>query len=581
MPESSLFIPRKFAGGDPDEHPFDGHISELVTQLLERHDSLILIMATGIAVRAVAPLLKHKHEDPGVLVIDEQGKHVISLIGGHSRRSNALASRIASLIEAEPVITTASDVSGIPAIDLIGQEFGWKLEGGANAARVAAAVLNGDPVGIYQDSGETDWAKDVFPPNVFFAEGPDALKRPECRGAILITHRRFGPEDRGLLQKAIVYRPRSLVVGLGFNRGATAQEIGRVVARVFVEWKLCRTCIRKLATIDLKADDPALAAFAQELGVPVECFSADSLRAAEFPSSPSEAVFRAVDLPAVCEPAALLCSGASSLIVPKVKRGNVTVAVAEAVLVRRGKLSIVGTGPGSPAQLTRRASEAIRECDVILGYKTYVKSLGNLTDGKRVIESGMRQELERTREAMDLAASGKRVALVSGGDPGVYGMSAPVFEILSEGSPAEFDIEVFPGVPALTAAAALLGAPLSQDFASISLSDLLTPWETIADRLDKAAQADFVIVLYNPRSRGRRHQFGEALNLIRRHRSGSTVVGIVRGAYRHDQQVHVTVLDNVRREEIDMSTVVIIGNSSTRSWGRWMVTPRGYRARYG
>ena len=193
----------------------------------------------------------------------------------------------------------------------------------------------------------------------------------------------------------------------------------------------------------------------------------------------------------------------------------------------------------------------------------------------------MRQELDRAREAIALAASGKKVALVSGGDPGVYGMSAPVFELLATETDRSFDIEVVPGIPAFCAAGALLGAPLSQDLACISLSDLLTPWETIVERLRKAAEGDFVIAIYNPRSKGRQDQLAQAVELILEYRSLATPVGLVKDAFREGEKVEITDLGRLLDLDIDMSTIVIVGNSMTSTSGGRMVTPRGYRAKYG
>ena len=266
---------------------------------------------------------------------------------------------------------------------------------------------------------------------------------------------------------------------------------------------------------------------------------------------------------------------------PKVKRGNVTIALARGEGAIRGKLFIIGTGPGNPRQMTLRAREAMRESEVVLGYKTYLKLVEELLVGKEVRSSGMCHELDRAQQAIDLAASGKRVALVSGGDSGLYGMAAPIFELLESDPFPPFDLEVIPGVPALCAASALLGAPLSQDVACISLSDLLVPQETIFKRLEAAAEADFVLVLYNPKSKGRSEILIMARERLLRHRLLQTPVGIVRQAYREGEEVLVTDLESLPEEKIDMSTLLVIGNSASRRAGDWLITPRGYKAKYG
>ncbi|HKK32779.1 MAG TPA: precorrin-3B C(17)-methyltransferase, partial [Desulfomicrobiaceae bacterium] len=200
---------------------------------------------------------------------------------------------------------------------------------------------------------------------------------------------------------------------------------------------------------------------------------------------------------------------------------------------------------------------------------------------KEVLSTGMRRELDRAVAAVDRAAQGRDVVVVSSGDAGVYAMAGLVLECVDrKGLFAEIECRIVPGIPALCAAAALLGAPLMHDFASISLSDLLTPWELIEQRLEAAAGADFVIVLYNPKSRRRTDQLARALTIIGRHRDGSTPVGIVRRAYRPDQSVMVGRLDEVNPEDVDMTTICLVGNSRTEQLGEWMVTPRGYFEKY-
>ncbi|MDA8188093.1 MAG: precorrin-3B C(17)-methyltransferase [Dehalococcoidales bacterium] len=245
-----------------------------------------------------------------------------------------------------------------------------------------------------------------------------------------------------------------------------------------------------------------------------------------------------------------------------------------------GKILVVGIGPGSPEHLTVRAREALAQSDVVVGYKTYVGLIKELLDGKELVSSGMRQEVARARKAVDLARLGKTVAVISSGDAGVYGMAGLVYEVAREVGWSLTSVEIIPGVSALNAAASLLGAPLMHDFAVISLSDLLTPWAKIADRLEMAAQADFVIVLYNPRSSKRTEQIVEAQRIVRRYRDGSTPAGIVNSAFREGQQIVVTDLDHMLDFDVGMLSIVLIGNSSTTTFDGLMVTPRGYERKY-
>ncbi len=250
-------------------------------------------------------------------------------------------------------------------------------------------------------------------------------------------------------------------------------------------------------------------------------------------------------------------------------------------------LYIVGTGPGATCHLTDAAKQAIAASDVIVGYDNYVELVRPLLEGKQVISTGMMQEVQRCREAIGLARAGKSVALVSGGDSGIYGMAGLVLELVEMDARQNPDtprlnVQVIPGISAVQAAAALLGAPLMHDFAVISLSDLLTPWDLIKTRLEAAARADFVVAIYNPRSKSRRTQIQEAQSILLVHRPADTPAGIVRNACRDGQTVVVTTLGQLLDHEIDMTSIVLIGNASSfiDAEGR-IVTPRGYAAKYG
>ncbi|AEF93474.1 precorrin-3B C17-methyltransferase [Desulfotomaculum nigrificans CO-1-SRB] len=233
---------------------------------------------------------------------------------------------------------------------------------------------------------------------------------------------------------------------------------------------------------------------------------------------------------------------------------------------------VVGLGPGNRDSFTAEALTAIREAQVVVGYHTYLNLIPDLIEGKEMVATPMRGEVERARQAVELAAAGKTVAVVSSGDPGIYGMAGIIIEVAGGRVP----VKVIPGVTAASAAAASLGAPLMHDFAVISLSDLLTPWETILKRLEMAAAGDFVIVLYNPRSHGRPNHINTARDIMLKYKAPATPVGIVRQARRGQEERTITTLDRMLDVEIDMLTTVIIGNSQTRVAGKYMLTPRGY-----
>lgn len=243
---------------------------------------------------------------------------------------------------------------------------------------------------------------------------------------------------------------------------------------------------------------------------------------------------------------------------------------------------MIGLGPGSSELLAPLASQALAESACVVGYGRYLSLIpGKLLDGKKIFSAGMKRETERAEAAVESALSGTDTVVVSGGDPGVYGMASLVLEMLEKrGLLDSLPFEVVPGIPALTAGAALLGAPIGHDFAVISLSDLLTPWEIIENRLEHAAQAGFVIVLYNPRSRNRPHLLAQALQVIGRHRPSETILGAVRQAYRDDCETLVTTMEEYDPESADMLTILYIGGPKTRAVGGNMLTPRGYASKY-
>ena len=241
------------------------------------------------------------------------------------------------------------------------------------------------------------------------------------------------------------------------------------------------------------------------------------------------------------------------------------------------KVTVIGLGPGGGADLTGRARAALEGCDLIVGYTAYIELVKPDFPEKEVLSTGMRREVDRCRAAVEAALTGKDVAVVCSGDSGVYGMAGLIYEVAQEYDPIE--IEVVPGITAACGGAAVLGAPLTHDFAVISLSDLLTPWEKIEKRLSAAAQADFVICLYNPSSRSRADYLARACDILLRDKDPNTVCGTVRNIGREGEEGKLLTLAQLRDTQVDMFTTVFIGNSQTKVLGGKMVTPRGYLQR--
>ncbi|MCE5312870.1 MAG: precorrin-3B C(17)-methyltransferase [Nitrospiraceae bacterium] len=532
---------------------------------------LIFITAAGIVVRAIAPLVKDKKTDPAVVVLDEKARHVISLLSGHLGGANSLAIEIAEFLCAEPVITTASDINGLVSIDMWAAENSLVIEDWEALPQVATKYLNNGMLLVYNETS-------ITLPSEF-----ESVKDPDFAD-LLITDKKSIHSEAGASKSRLYLRPMDLVVGIGCNSSTSEDEIESAVKETLENNNLSFMSIKCLATIDIKTSETGLVSFAEKFGLPIVSFSAQQLNSVAGIEK-SEAVFRATGAHAVSEPAALLASDSQDLLVRKQKLRNVTIAIARAAHQkkmnktkeeRRGTIYIVGTGPGSYEQMTQRAVDAIISADVVIGYGTYLAQIEDLLKDREVISTGMTQEIDRCRRAVEEASKGRLVVVVSGGDPGIYAMAGLVLELLKADA-ADIDVEVVPGVSAINACAALLGAPLMHDFASISLSDRLTPWELIEKRLDAAASADFVIALYNPRSMGRQEHINRAAKIIMRHRDPATPVGIVKAAYRENQEVIVTDLAHMTSHNIDMQTTVIIGNSRTTVFNNMMITPRGYR----
>ncbi|WP_329216028.1 precorrin-3B C(17)-methyltransferase [Streptomyces sp. NBC_01485] len=541
----------RLAAAWPDRtRVYDGPVGDAVRRAFAECEQLVCFLATGAVVRLVAPLLGDKASDPGVVCVDEAGRFAVSLVGGHGGGANELALEVGELLGAEPVVTTATDAVGIPGLDTLG----LPVEG--DVAGVTRALLDGEPVAL---DAEVAWP---LPP-VPFAE----------RGAytVRLTDRAVEPGEREVL-----LRPPSLVVGVGASKGAPVEEVLDVIEGALREAGLSARSVAGLATVDAKAAEPGIVAAASRLGVPVMTYSAGELAAVEVPN-PSAAPLAAVGTPSVAEAAALV--GGGELLVPKRKseRADGRPAMATCAVVRRpgrGRLAVVGLGPGARDLLTPRAHAELRRAAVLVGLDQYVDQIRDLLrPGTRILESGLGAEEERARTAVAQARRGQAVALIGSGDAGVYAMASPALAEASD----DIDVVGVPGVTAALAAGAILGAPLGHDHVSISLSDLHTPWEVIERRVRAAAEADLVVTFYNPRSRGRDWQLPKALSILAGHREPTTPVGVVRNASRPDGTSRLTTLAELDPAWVDMMTVVTVGNTATRNIAGRMVTPRGYR----
>ena len=528
----------------PFEH-VHGSAAAAVPERWGSVDGFVLFLATGAAVRIVAPLLTNKSRDPAVVCVDEGGRYAVALVGGHAGGANALACRVGGLLGAEPVLTTATDSAGRVALDTLP---GFVAVG--DVAGVTAAMLDGRAPRM---SNELDWP---LPADL---SGGDAPER------IVVTDRRVAAEPG-----VVALHPPSLVAGIGASTGAPAHAVSDLLDDALDGAGLARASIAEVATLDRKTSEPGLRA----LGLSMRGFTADALRDVPVPT-PSAVVADAVGTPSVAEAAALLAAGpGAELIVHKQANAVATVAVA-----RRagppGRLRVVGLGPGAAELRTPAAETAVRHAQVVIGYSPYVDACADLLQPhQEIVRSPIGEEVMRAKQGLAEAAGGRAVALVCSGDPGVYAMASITLELAVDAPGVE--IEVVPGVTSAHAAAAAVGAPLGHDFATISLSDLLTPWESIEARLRVAAAADFAVALYNPRSGRRTWQLDAARRILLEHRAPSTPAAVVTDASRAGERVQVTTLAELDPTEVGMTTCVLVGASTTRVVDGRVVTPRGY-----
>lgn len=556
---------------DADETFSD--VTSHLRALFQDNTTIIGICASGILVRALAPLLNDKRNEPPVVAVAEDGSVAVPLLGGH-HGANAIAKKIAAATGGTAAITTAGDLRLGVALD--DAPPGWRIANPELVKPVTAALLAGEDVVLDCEACDAHWLGGIR----FATNG---------KWRVLITNRKGATNAHTL-----VIHPPVLVLGVGCERGTDPEELETLAISTLDEAGLALESVACVASIDLKADEHAVQAIAARLGVPVRLFSATELEA-EAPrlKTPSEIVFREVGCHGVAEGAALATVGShGELIVPKTlaKRATCAVACAESPMDpiqpagnSNGHLAIIGIGPGTDNWRSPEASLALRSADTVIGYKLYLDQIADELVGKKRHDGTLGEEAKRTNLALELAAAGRHVALVSSGDAGIYALASLVFELIDQANDDRWNkisIDVVPGISALQAAASRVGAPLGHDFCAISLSDLMTPQAIVTKRLHAAAQGDFVVAMYNPQSKRRRHLLGVARDILATARPGTTPVVIARNIGRKNENVTVTTLAEFDVEAVDMTTLVLIGSSHTRTFqhsGRsWTYTPRGY-----
>ncbi len=512
-----------------------------ISRAFQLGHAIIGVCASGILIRAVAERLKNKRDEPAVVAVAEDGSSVVPLLGGH-HGANDLANKIAALTNGNAAITTASDVR---FGDLLDNPHGASLSNQEDYKTAVAAKLRGEE--IIQE--------------------------------VTIYNKQGGPRH-------LVYHPFTLAVGIGCERGTDPIEVKQLLDETLAAHNLADRSIYQYASINLKEDEPAINQFTN-----VCFFTAEQLKAQSHRVTIRSAVVETeVGTPSVAEAAALAMVGESGmLIVPKVKSKRATIAIAQAVDIdvfanhqgeSRGHISVLGIGPGSAGTLTPNVDFELWFASEWVGYTLYLDLVEHLRSGQTRHDFPLGDEQVRCRKAIELAKQGKRVALVCSGDAAIYAMAALVYEIIDL-EPCRIAVEVHPGISAFQAASAKAGALIGHDFCCISLSDLLTPWATIERRIKAAAEGDFVISFYNPRSLKRRDQLERAFAILKNHRPPNTPVVIACNLGRPEEKTKIVNFADFNPDEVDMLTLVMVGSSQSKSFIRgdgktYAYTPRGY-----
>ncbi|MDH6153065.1 cobalt-precorrin 5A hydrolase/precorrin-3B C17-methyltransferase [Paraburkholderia sp. WSM4179] len=533
----------------------DVSYSELGAHLRElyaRGMPIVALCAAGIVIRCLAPLLSNKGAEPPVLAVAEDGSAVVPLLGGLAG-VNVMARDIAAALAVQPAITTSGELRFGTCV--LNPPDGYALADLGQGKRFVSDLLAGESTRI---EGDAPWLDDAQLP-----------RSESARLAIRVTPRAWdGREDE------LVIHPRSVVAAVASGDADAADAIVACVRAALNAQRLAMLSLAALLAPSTSMADPALAQAARLLEVP--------LRFADASAEQGESSAASLLHTALRVPHETLHDDAQ----PNVALALSPLAIDPATLGRaRGRLTVIGLGPGRAELMVPAARTALNEATDILGYDTYVKMAGPLRAGQRVHGTDNREETQRARHAFELASEGRSVVMVSSGDPGVFAMAAAVLEALEASRNdawAAVELSIVPGVSAAFATAAQAGAPLGHDFCMLSLSDNLKPWTIIETRLRHAAQADLVMAFYNPISRARPWQLDKALDIVREYRVPSTQVVLGRDIGRPGGTLRTLTLGELRSADVDMRTMVIVGSSLTRRFAcghhgaQWVYTPRWY-----
>ncbi len=519
------------------------HFKTTVQELFNQDIAIVGLCAAGILIRSIAPLLQDKLHEPAVIAVASDGSTVVPLLGG-LHGANDLARQIAAVLAVSPAITTTGDIRF--QTTLLAPPAGYKLANPQHGKQFISDLIAGEKLRLISSAPWLDSAQ--LPTN------------PQSQLSIQVTNRSVQSDH-----DCLVYHPATIVITI-CRTGESPESLSTALAEILTNQQLSTLSIAGIITNEDDIGDEGIRSIAQEYQVPLRFIAGQQ-------SAPVLASL-------IATPLLVEQHGGYEIAI------SITLQPIDINTIGQGlgKLSIVGTGPGSAEWISPQVKAVLQEATDWVGYSTYLNLAEPLRQKQQRHDSDNRVELDRSRLALNLAAEGRTVAVVSSGDPGIYAMAAAVLEVIDrDRNPLwqRVEIQICPGISAMQAAASLVGAPLGHDFCAISLSDILKPWSAIEQRLTAAAQGDFVIAFYNPISSQRTWQLVKAKEILLKWRKSDTPVVLARNVGRPGQSSIVKTLGDLVSEDADMRTMILIGSSKTRLIQQprqktWVYTPRHY-----
>ncbi|MBW4604568.1 MAG: precorrin-3B C(17)-methyltransferase [Calothrix sp. FI2-JRJ7] len=541
------------------------NFGDTLRELFASGTPIVGVCAAGILIRSLAPIISDKRQEPPVLAVAEDGSAVVPLLGG-LQGVNDMARLIAAVLKVPPAITTTGDIRFRTA--LLAPPKGYYLANPETAKGFISDLLAGAKVKLEGNALlNLNWLVNSKLP--FDANGDLEIRVTEYKTD-------YAPD-------CLVYHPATLAIGTSVSDVHDIEDAVVLVKELLLNAGLSEKSVAGVFALNKDAAQPAINQIARVLDVPLRLLELESIQGVQGKDIESQAK--------MAELLALTATGSSGKLLTQVSNDSIEISIAlsssiidaDTIGKYRGKLFIVGTGPGASGWMSPEVKRILNEATDLVGYSFYLDLAGALRPGQRRHDSDNREELARAKMALDLAAEGRNVAVVSSGDPGIYAMAAAIFEVLESNAVPEWQhvqVQVAPGISALQAAAAKIGAPIGHDFCVISLSDILKPWSIIESRIIAAASSDMVIAFYNPASKQRTWQLASARDILLKYRLPETPVVLARNLGRVGESILVRSLGDLSVSEVDMRTLVLVGSSKTRvvkhSEGVWVYTPREY-----